>query len=112
MARPRKAIEAKRTTQRNLRFTLEEDTLLRIQAREARMNVSDYIRTLALSHRVRPTVSRKADPGLISELNRIGVNVNQLARATHRGGEFTRYWEDIGTELQTILAQVIEQDDS
>ena len=112
MARPRKSPVKKRNTQRNLRFTLEEDQLLRVEAAKAGLSVSEYIRDLALKHRVSAPAARRADPALISELNRIGVNVNQLARAVHTGRKFTQYWNEIGSELELILKQIVFRDGS
>ena len=112
MARPRKSPVQKRNTQRNLRFTLEEDELLRVEAAKAGLSVSEYIRALALKHRVSAPASRRADPALISELNRIGVNVNQLARAVHTGRKFAQYWKEVGVELERVLKQVVSTDGS
>ena len=110
MARPRKSPVQKRSTQRNLRFTLEEDQLLRVEAAKAGLSVSEYIRALALKHRVSVSARRQSDPALVSELNRIGVNVNQLARAVHAGRKFVRYWDEVGAELKDVLKQVVVSD--
>ena len=64
-------------------------------------------RRRTLGHAVPPAPSRSSDPALVSELNRIGVNVNQLARATHRGSDFVRYWNVVGEELRTVLGKVV-----
>ncbi len=55
------------------------------------------------------TVSH-ADPALVSELNAIGNNVNQLARSVHRGSAFSDFWEEVGQELQQALRKVLISD--
>jgi hypothetical protein len=42
----------------------------------------------------------------LAEVNRIGVNVNQLARAVHTDRDFARYWQEIGQELHVVLEKV------
>ncbi|MEM9053869.1 MAG: plasmid mobilization relaxosome protein MobC [Pseudomonadota bacterium] len=113
MARPKKQTDDKRTEQWNTRWTLAEREYIRTQASAAGMNETEYLRHRALGHQIHPAPSRGAsDPALVSELNRIGVNVNQLALATHRGSDFTRYWMHIGGELRTVLHKVMAHDGS
>lgn len=110
MARPSKAAHEKRTQRFNLRFTLAEIEHVRSQAAATGLDPHEYLRRRALGYAVPPAPQRSADPALVSELNRIGVNVNQLARASHRGSEFTRYWADIGHELKVVLRQMVMRD--
>lgn len=107
MARPKKQAAEARTEQMNTRYTLAEREYIRSQAAAAGMSESDYVRTRALGHSVSPARSSRADPALVTELNSIGVNVNQLARAVHRGSSFTQYWQEVGAELRTILTKVV-----
>ena len=65
------------------------------------------MRRRVLGRPIPPAPSRSSDPALVSELNRIGVNVNQLARATHRGSDFVRYWNAVGEELRNVLGKVM-----
>ena len=107
MARPVKEQHEKRDQRFNLRFTLAEIEHVRSQALAAGLEPHEYLRRRALGHAVPPAPSRSSNPALVSELNRIGVNVNQLARATHRGSDFTRHWMHIAGELRTALAKVM-----
>lgn len=110
MARPKKSDAEKRSQVVNMRFTLAEHEHLRAQAESAGLSVSDYVRRRAIGYTVPPAPSRAtSDPALLSELNRIGVNVNQLARASHRGAEFTRYWRDVGAELSKALVNMAKR---
>lgn len=107
MARPKKEQHERRDQRFNLRYTLAEIEHLRAQAAAAGLDPHEYARRRTLGHAVPPAPQRSSDPALISELNRIGVNVNQLARASHRGSEFTRYWRDVGAELRGLLERVM-----
>jgi len=106
MARPRKSESDKRDERCEQRYTLAEIELVRQQAARAGLNSSEFIRRRALSQPVRAASNGNASPALISELNRIGVNVNQLARAHHRGSAFTDQWEQIGEQLSALLSDV------
>lgn len=109
MARPKKRSEEKRDEQVKIRLTLAEANELRDAALSAGLSVSDYARRRMLGIRLPQTSIRRSDPALVSELNRIGVNVNQLARAHHRDSAFVAYWQDVGCELETALRRVLEE---
>lgn len=112
MARPKKDLHERRDQRFNLRYTTAEIEHVRMQARLAGLDPHEYARRRTLGHAVPPAPQRSSDPALVSELNRIGVNVNQLALATHRGSDFTRYWADVGRELQAVLGKVLARDGS
>ncbi|WP_108676663.1 plasmid mobilization protein [Acuticoccus yangtzensis] len=109
MARPTKAAEEKRSETARFRLTVAERAFLRAQADAAGLTETEFLRRRALGLPVR-AASQRSDPALVSELNRIGVNVNQLARATHRGSDFTRYWREVGAKLESVLAHVVARD--
>lgn len=109
MARPRKQTDERRSEQTKERWTLAELEYLNEQAELAGITRAEFIRRRALGYSMPPAPSRSSDPALVSELNRIGVNVNQLARATHRGSDFTRYWADVGGELRQVLTRMLAQ---
>ena len=107
MARPKKEPTEARDQRFNLRFTLAEIEHIRAQAHVAGLDPHEYLRRRALGHVVAPAAARQADPALVSELNRVGVNVNQLARAVHRDSAFASYWREIGEELQAVLRKAL-----
>lgn len=111
MARPIKAPDEKRSETARVRLTIAERAHLRAQADIAGLTESDFLRRRALGLPVRSS-SVRSDPALVTELNRIGVNVNQLARATHRGADFTRYWREIGAQIETMLGRMLDRDGS
>jgi hypothetical protein len=108
MARPKKQEHEKRTERQNLRFTVAEMVYIQQQAEAAGISPAEYVRRRALGYTV-PSgpSSRRTDPALLSELNRVGVNVNQLTRAVHQGRDFVQYWEEIGRELRNVLERLV-----
>ena len=107
MARPKKQDHEKRTEQTKIRWTLAELEWLDEQARKAGMNRAEFIRRRSMSLPVvasRPSVS---DPGLVTELNRIGVNLNQIAKAMNAGRALPSSVATIQHELQTALRKVL-----
>lgn len=66
----------KKTERLQLRLTPEEKENLLSKAAEARMTVSDYIANLLENKKVQ---LEKNIPALIYEINKIGVNINQMA---------------------------------
>ena len=111
MARPKKEQHEKRDQRFNLRFTLAEIEHVRLQASHAGLDPHEYLRRRALGHAIPPAPQRSSDPALVSELNRIGVNVNQLAHAAHRGMDFTQHWAGVSAELRAVLTKVMARDD-
>ena len=108
MARPEKSAQDKRAAQLKVRLTDAEIAQLRAAATTAGLSVSDYARLRMLSGGVPVRMSVRRDPALVSELNRIGVNINQLARAHNRGRRFVGYWHEVGAELRTTLHALLE----
>ena len=108
MGRPEKHPDEKRTERHNLRFTIAEMNHVRAQADAAGLDVAEYIRRRAVGY-VAPagTGRRGADPRLIGELNALGNNVNQLARAVHRGSRFTDQWEALAQRVGEILERLL-----
>ena len=113
MARPRKMAHEKRDRRLNLRLTSAELAHLCLQAERAGLASHEYVRRRALGHTVVAANSAKrADPALISELNRVGVNLNQLAKATNMGRRFSGVWGQLAIELSRVLAMVMATDGS
>ncbi len=105
MARPRKDPGEQRSETVKTAVTVAEKLFVQDQAQTAGLSESEYVRRRVLGYRVPP--SRSPDvAALVSELNRIGVNVNQLAASAHMGRNFTRYADDIMAELEAILEKV------
>ena len=109
MARPVKQSDEKRTEQLNLRLTLAEVEAIRSEATKAGLPVAEYVRRRSLGYQVPSAAARSSDPALVSEINRIGVNVNQLTKAVHMDDHrspFTAEWRAILSELRQVLTKV------
>jgi len=85
MARPKKAAKEKRSANfPPVRVTEAELIHVQDQAGMAGLSVSDYLRQRALSGKVTPRRT-PAQASLLVELNRVGVNLNQIARSLNGG---------------------------
>ena len=105
MARPKKTDHEKRDQRFNLRLTVAEIEHLRAQAENAGLAPHEYARLRVTEHVVKPA-RQHVDAALLAELNRIGVNVNQLARAIHTDRSFQEHWQMIRRELRAVLEKV------
>ena len=85
MARPRLGEEHRRTRTLGVRLTASEAEALSEQARSARLSLGAYVRRRALGQRVSVSEERRLGAGELRELNRIGVNLNQIARLLNSG---------------------------
>lgn len=106
--RPVKQPHEKRHAQMNIRLTLGEQEYIRTQAARAGITEAEFVRRAAAGLEVRSSRGR-ADAALISELNAIGNNVNQLARAVHRGRGLPSYWKAIADRLVELLDEVAKR---
>lgn len=85
MARPKKSPQENRAEQVSIRLSPLELATLRSKADTAKTNVTAFVRAAALGQRVSVTKSTAPDFATRHELRRIGVNLNQIARALHEG---------------------------
>lgn len=109
MARPKKHDQERRDASTRTDLTLAEKAALGDLVRASGLrSEAEFVREAIFNATIRtPARSSQVDPALVSELNRIGVNVNQLSAATHQGREFVQYWREIGEELRDVLAKVV-----
>ena len=75
-----------------VRLSDHEEALLKIKAAEAGLSVSSFLRACALGDagpraRRSPTIEKELLGATLAELNRIGNNVNQIARVLNLGQE-------------------------
>ena len=109
MARPRLGEEERRTRTVGVRVTEAEAAELRERAQAARLSMGAYLRRRALGQRVRSAVERRLGAAELRELNRIGVNLNQMARAMNSGAapppaEAQEAVERVGELVAKLLA--------
>lgn len=108
MARPRKHVHEKRSKKLESRVTFAELAFVQAQADACGLSVSEYTRRRTLGHVVAPLSQQTFDPTLVNEINRIGVNVQQLTQAIHMNSDFVEYWCGISTKLDELLSFVVD----
>lgn len=107
MARPRLAPAERRDAQLPpLRVTAAELDFISRQAEAARLPLSDYARRRLLGQRVAPARSA-ADDRLLIELNRAGVNLNQIARALNSDRPERAELADVLDDFRRVLALIM-----
>ncbi|WP_103028285.1 plasmid mobilization protein [Salinibacter altiplanensis] len=104
--RPKKPEEERRSLTHGLRLSPNEKEELEARADRAGLSLSEYLRRKALGKPVKTKVDGKA----LKELNRIGVNLNQLARAANRGdiligGQVREAIEELRSLIEEIDSQ-------
>ena len=109
MARPRLDEQERRARTVGVRVTEAEETELRERAQAARLSMGAYLRRRALGRRVRSAVERRLGAAELRELNRIGVNLNQMARTLNSGAvsspaETQEAVERVGELVAKLLA--------
>ena len=100
MARPRKEHIEARSERLNLRLTLGERATLEAKAAAAGVPPTDYARRVALGGQLAIAQTKAADPQLVLALNRVGVNLNQIARAINAHTGF------VPADLSRTLARI------
>ena len=112
MARPRLGEEERRGRTVGVRVTEAEAEELQERAQGARLSVGAYLRRRGLGQRVRMGAERRLGAVELRELNRIGVNLNQMARVMNAGavaGPGTREAvERVGELVAALLAGEVE----
>lgn len=108
MGRPRKADDERRTERLPApRVTVAELAFVEAQAATAGLDPSEFIRRRVLGRKVAPART-VADERLLVEINRVGVNLNQIAKAAHLGktleGKLAAALEDVQTAMAKVAA--------
>ena len=101
IARPRLSPAEKRTEILQIRVSPIERAKIEAKADQADLFMSDYLRTIALKPRVTIKQTRDLDFATREELRRVGVNLNQIAKAMNA-------WQG----LPVSLAQTTEKLDA
>ena len=96
--RPSRAERENRADRVAFRLTAEELARVQAEAERAGVSVSEYCRAAALGQRVRVRSVPDLSAALVS-LNRVGVNLNQIARGVNRG-------QGVPPDLAEVLAEV------
>lgn len=101
MSRPRKNDDEKRSERLpGLRLTIAERIELERKAEAAGVTVMEFQRAAIAGVKIAP--AGPAPSGrLLVELNRVGVNLNQIARQLNRG-------RDVGDDARHVLARLYQ----
>lgn len=105
MARPKKKDRERREKTIRARVTDAEKNYCIEQADLAGLDETEYVRRRVLGHKIILPPS-KADAVLLMELNRIGVNLNQLTKQANAGKDMPYSIHSVITQLQTVLEKV------
>lgn len=108
MARPQKQARQKRDQFLRVRLTPDEHSAVVARAAQAGMPLSDYVRHMLIHGRVRivqssPVLSMEA----ILALNRLGVNLNQLARIGNATGELPSRLPSLLERINALLDEAM-----
>ena len=109
MARPQKQARQKRDQFLRVRLTPDEQSAVVARAAQAGIAMSDYARDLLLRGRIEivsapPALSIEA----ITELNRIGVNLNQLTRIANATGEMPARLPSTLDRINALLDEAMD----
>ena len=107
MARPRLGDEERRTRTVGVRVTEAEAAELQERAQAARLSMGAYLRRRALGQRVRSAVERRLGAVELRELNRIGVNLNQMARAMNSGAAAPAGTREAVEQVSELVARLL-----
>jgi hypothetical protein len=109
---PQRGKAGGRTKSRMVYLTDAEEKQLVAKATAAGLSAASYLRASALGDsgvkaRRAPTMEKQVLSAAIAELNKVGSNVNQIARALNRGrGHDEDYLQATAAELRAVLAQM------
>ena len=98
---------------RHIQIRLTDEEMAEIKKRAGDIKTSTFLRQLALEQSIpqpkqRPKfVFYKADPELVRAINRIGININQIAKQTNTGQEVGNAVLMALLNLQTTLDKAL-----
>ena len=111
MGRPAKSPEERHTE--TVRVSLRPADLAQLQANAAKAEttITDFVRAAALGHRFKVVESTAPDFDTIHQLQRIGVNLNQIAKRMNQGQVVPESTIDRAiAKLETLLTEWIVDD--
>lgn len=107
MGRPTLAPEERRDDRLpNLRVTAAERAYVEEQAANAGLPLAEFCRRAILSKRIAPRLT-SADERLLVEVNKAGVNLNQIARAVNGGRGLPPDFSEVLAEVDAALKKVL-----
>lgn len=112
MSRPKKEETQKRVHRISIRLTDTELLSLGDKTQAAGMSMSNYLRKAVLSGRV--VVRKNSDSvAVVSQLMKIGTNLNQLTRLAHIHGEYDReHLHSVLSGVQNVVMKLIDDSEN
>ncbi len=99
IGRPKKAAGEQRTERLSgIRLTAAERHTVELMAERAGVSVAEFARRAVLGQRMPQRRTRNIDRAIV-ELNRVGVNLNQIAARVNMTG-------DLAEDFDSVLAEV------
>ena len=90
----------------NLRVTSAERALIEERAAAAGLTLVEYCRRAIFKSRIAPRRGT-VDQALLVELNRVGVNLNQIARRVNAGRDLPPDFPDVLKEVRAAVQKVL-----
>ena len=91
---------------KRIEIAVTDDEYQQLQERKTKPRLAEWLRELALGQKPKRQ-PKSIDPALLFELNRIGVNLNQIARHCHQA-PVSMETVNIALALRHIEAQLRE----
>ena len=109
MARPKKRPEELREERINPRLTTAERVLIEQNAAAYGITPSEYMRRRIMGHRM-PTAApeQRTRAQAVAELNRLGVNLNQIARHMNAGRSVPAHLAALLTRIAETLDRLLD----
>lgn len=111
IGRPRKAPAEQRSERLpGVTLTPAERHHVELTAERAGLSVMEFCRRAIIGQRLlaRRRPSEKITADLLAELNRVGVNINQIAHAVNSGRGLPYDMPEVVAELRAVLAKIAE----
>jgi hypothetical protein len=110
MGRPQKQTAEVRDQHVGTRMTKAELAAYQSRVREANLDSGDFNRQALLSGQVVVRRKGRTDPAVILQLQRIGVNLNQIARTCNTHGGVPDNLDQLCRKVEEIVMRAVEQE--
>ena len=109
MARPKKE-EAEKQNKRfpTVRCTERELADLHAKSKRSQMTLSEFIRQTSLTSKI--VIKKATNPlnfELIGELNKLGVNLNQIAKKANAKGEISKSIISLNKKIESVVDRIL-----
>lgn len=112
MAQSRTDVADNRMRRIDIRVTPEEQARIDERAGKAGLSRSEFIRNAAMTDKVTVKQAKHPNFQLIHELNKIGVNLNQVVHAAHIRGKLPKSLPALCEEIERLVVKAAEEVDA